>query len=104
MNDHPADYLLDIDLAATIAAALHLQLNGGADGVTLSVTDGVVTLEGTMPDKAGRERAEQIVRTFSVAGVVNAIAVSGKHLASRDGGGAKRRRPPKSAGGRPASG
>jgi osmotically-inducible protein OsmY len=104
MKDQTPDYLLDIDLAAAIAAALNLQLNGSSGGVTVSVSNGIVTLEGTVAAGEDRERAERIVRSFTVAGVVNAIAVAAQRTLSRDGRSAKRQKPLRFAEDPPASG
>lgn len=94
MSDSTPDYLVDIDLAAAIAAALHLQLDGGGNGVKVSVSNGVVTLEGSVADKRTRENVERIAGTFAVGGVVNAIALSGKRVLSRDGVRVKRQTQP----------
>lgn len=93
MNEQNPDYLLDLDLAAAIAATLNLQLNGSGGGVTVSVNNGVVTLEGTTETEAAKRRAERVVRQFVVAGVVNAIAVAGRRTLSRDGRRAQRPKP-----------
>lgn len=104
MNEQTPDYLLDIDLAASIAASLNLQLNGSAGGVTISVNDGVVTLEGNVADEADKTRAEQVVRQFTVGGVVNAIAVVAQRTISREGRAVRRRTPLKFLEDPPASG
>lgn len=62
----------DIDLAAAIAAALHVQAR--AAGITVNVSHGAVTLEGEAESEQQRTRAEDIARQFC-AEVTSAVRV-----------------------------
>lgn len=83
MHDDRGRALDDIDLAASIAAALHGRLR--ASGITVDVSHGRVTLEGEGRSCEQRDAAESIARQFS-ANVVNAVQI--ERPPSRD-----RRRP-----------
>lgn len=67
---HPID---DIDLAAAIAASMQ-HVSETLD-ITVDVSDGVVTLEGTVDHAKQRDDAEALVRRFRVRGVVNAVTL-----------------------------
>lgn len=68
MNRRPID---DIELAAAIAASI--QFDGHSPEIIVNVTDGVVTLEGTVRHPQEREEAEAVVRQFDVRGVINTL-------------------------------
>jgi osmotically-inducible protein OsmY len=103
MNDKPRDYLADIDLAAAIAASVQLHFDRVATDVTVSVSDGIVTLEGYVTDREGREQVELIARRFNVSRIVNDIAVNAEATLTADGAEAAQRTPPEAGGDRPAS-
>ena len=70
------DHLQDIELAASVAAALNLAGDGRSQ-ITVAVSDSVVTLEGEARCTQEREDAEALVRSFQgVAGVINAITLT----------------------------
>lgn len=62
----------DIDLAATIAAALQTTLR--AAGIMVAVSHGVVTLEGEAETERQRALAEKIARRFC-SDLTNAVRV-----------------------------
>jgi osmotically-inducible protein OsmY len=74
MSKYPLD---DIELAAAIAASM--QLDGETPDVTVDVSDGVVTLEGTVEHVKQREAVESLVRRFSVRRVINALTLRPRH-------------------------
>lgn len=75
MSHHSRENIDDIHLAASLAAALHSDGHVPA-GVTIDVSDGVVTLEGQVATAHEREMAETVVRSFSnLVRVVNAITL-----------------------------
>lgn len=71
MHDEPQRALDDIDLGASIAAAL-AKLR--APGITVDVSHGAVTLEGEADTEKQRNAAELIARRFC-SGVSNAVRV-----------------------------
>lgn len=64
--------LEDIDLAASIAAALHIDL--GAPEITIDASHGAVRLEGHAESEQQRRSAEAIARRFS-PNITNAVIV-----------------------------
>lgn len=72
MQNNSGQALSDIDLAASIAAALHVQLQ--APGITVDVSHAAVTLEGEAETEAQRHAAESIARRFC-KNVTNSVDV-----------------------------
>jgi osmotically-inducible protein OsmY len=85
MNEPLPGFLADIDLAAAISASLHLQLDGTAPDITVTVNGGAVTLEGHVATEAQRDAAERIARRFDIQGLTNVITVSAQRMLSGDG-------------------
>lgn len=73
MNHDSETPIDDIDLAAAIAASM--EFDGAVPGVTVDVSEGIVTLEGEVETVAQRDAAESIVRRFEVAGLINTITL-----------------------------
>jgi osmotically-inducible protein OsmY len=75
MTPEQSHDLRDIELAASIAAALHFTVSGDSQ-IIVAVSNAVVTLEGEARCAKDRDGAESLVRGFKgVAGVINAVTL-----------------------------